>query len=153
MRWNGGNGVQTHTKRTEGLRVNMKRTVRFALPPVHGYPSRKEWEHACWSKLLKSKNLIASLVTHNERRNLVMRAAVIDRIHSGNTYRQIGKELWLSPQTVSSIKKAAKEHGYRSYRERGKTERKKRVYSPLTIPIKRLHGRSVRTKYGTVYLP
>jgi len=137
----------------ERFKVSMKRTVWFALPPVHSYPSRKEWERACWRKLLKSKNLIALLVTNNERRNLVMRAAVTERINAGKRYRQIAEELWLSPQTISSIRKALRENTYRSYRERGKTERKKRVYSPDTVSRKKLHGRPVRTKYGIVYLP
>ena len=94
------------------------------------------------------------LTTRNERHNLVMRAAIIDAINSGKKYREIAEELWLSPQTVSTIKKATKENNYRSYRERGKTERKKKVYSAGPISRRRKHrGRAVRAKYGTVYLP
>ena len=94
------------------------------------------------------------LVTANERRNLVMRAAVVDYMNSGKKFRQIVEELQLSPQTVSSIKKAIKENYYRSYRERGKTERKKKAYSrDNSKTTRRPGGRPVRTKYGTVYLP
>ena len=124
------------------------------LPPVNRYPSRKEWEKVCWERILKSKGILELLVTPNERRNLVMRAAVLDRVKSGKKYRQIAEELWSSPQTVSGIKKAINENNYRSYRERGKTERKKKIYSygPKQVR-KRPHGRPVRTKYGIVYLP
>ncbi|MFH1193008.1 MAG: Trp family transcriptional regulator [Candidatus Jorgensenbacteria bacterium] len=138
----------------DGNKVNTKESAEFTFPSVHNYPSRKEWERACWGKLLKSKNLIALLATPNERRNLVMRAAVTERINAGKKYRQIAEELWLSPQTISSIRKALSENGYRSYRERGKTERKKKVYYSLFPPREhQRRGRPVRTKYGTVYLP
>ena len=126
----------------------------FKLPPLSRYSSRKEWENACWQKLLKSGNLLPLLATPNERHNLIMRAAVMERINSRKKYREIAEELWLSPQTISSIKKAVSENSYKSYRERGKTERKKRIYSRDTHQTKsRPHGRPVHTKYGTVYLP
>ena len=79
-----------------------EKRVLFALPPVNRYTSRKEWERACWQKILKFKTL-ESLVISYERRNLVMRAAVMERINTGKKYRQIAEELWLSPQTISSI--------------------------------------------------
>jgi len=124
------------------------------LPPLNCYSFRKEWEDACWQKILKSKDILKLLTTPNERHNLVMRAAVIDAINSGKKYREIAEELWLSPQTISAIKKALKENNYRSYRERGKIERKRKVYSPvLNTKRKRYRGRPIRTKYGTIYLP
>ena len=128
---------------------------KFALPLISRYPSRKEWENACWQKILKSNNLFELLITSYERRNLIMRAAVISGINSGKSYRQIAEELWLSPQTISSIKKALKENNYQSYRERSKKERKKKVYSSNpTVNQKRKHrGKPVRAKYGTIYLP
>lgn len=130
-----------------------KDKTQFKLPTIRSYPSRKEWENACWQKILKSKDLDA-LLTPYERRNVVMRVAVADRVHSGKKYRQIAEELWLSPQTISSIKKALHENTYRSYRERGKTERKKKVYSSDRFSEKsNRHGRRVRTKYGIVNLP
>jgi len=123
------------------------------LPPLNRYSSREEWENACWQKILKSKDLLKLLTTPNERHNLVMRAAVIDAINSGKKYREIAEELWLSPQTVSTIKKAIKENNYRSYRERGKTERKRKAYSSgPNIKRKEYRGRPVRTKYGTIFV-
>ncbi|NCO89583.1 hypothetical protein COW77_02755 [Candidatus Wolfebacteria bacterium CG18_big_fil_WC_8_21_14_2_50_39_7] len=133
---------------------NKDRNKNFTLPPINRYSSRKEWEDACWHKILKSTNLLKLLVTSYERRHLVRRAAVMDGIHSGKRYRQIAEELWLSPQTISSIKRALKENSYRSYRERSKKERKKKVYSSSPVPKQtKPRGRAVRTKYGTIYLP
>jgi uncharacterized protein YerC len=135
-------------------KVKGKKEFLFALPPVNCYPSRKEWENTCWRKILKSRDFFGLLFTPYERHNFVMRAAVISRINAGKKYRQIGEELWLSSQTISSIKKAINKNSYRSYRERSKTERKKRVYSRDSPQTKRKpHGRPVRTKYGTIYLP
>src|SRR3989344_6766466 len=99
------------------------------MPPINNYSSRKEWEAVCWKKILRSKNLLKLLITAHERRDLVMRAAAIDRILSGKSYNQIGEELWLSPQTVSGIKKALREKIYTSYLERSKKERQKKIYS------------------------
>ena len=94
------------------------------------------------------------LITFYERHNVVMRAAALGRINSGERYREIAEALWISPQTVSSLKKALHERSYKSYRERGKSERKKRIYSrDLARKEKKSRGRPVRTKYGTLYLP
>ncbi|TRZ64761.1 MAG: hypothetical protein D4Q79_00880 [Spirochaetia bacterium] len=133
-----------------------KRELSVILPLIKNYPSRKEWEVVCWRKILESKELLNLLITSNEGHNLVMRAVVMEGLFSGKSYKQISEELWLSPQTISSIKKALKEKAYRSYRERGKTERKKKVYSSWSRPApKRSRPKGVprRTKYGTVYFP
>lgn len=90
------------------------------LPPISQYSSRKEWQEACWQKIAKSGEVLELLTTANERRNLIMRAAVVSCINSGKKFKQIVEEFQLSPQTVSSIKKALKEKNYQSYRERGK---------------------------------
>ncbi|MBI2591802.1 MAG: hypothetical protein HYW34_03955 [Candidatus Brennerbacteria bacterium] len=129
--------------------------VKLALPPITRYSSRKEWEDACWQKILKLNKVSDLLLTSYERHNLVMRAAVIDGINLKKSYTQIADELWLSPQTISSIKKALKENNYRSYRERGKKERKKKIYSsgPVLNQKRKYSGRSIPTKYGRVYLP
>lgn len=133
-------------------KINKKRNG--TTPPVSNYSSRVAWEAACWKKLAASQGLLRLLITAHERHDLVMRAAALDRILSGKSYREIGDELWLSPQTVSGIKKAFRENNYRSYLERSKTERKKRIYHSLRSPAQpRPHGRPVRTKYGMVYIP
>ena len=131
-----------------------KNKISFTLPLVSRYSSRQKWEEACWNKILNSKGILESAITSYERHNLVMRAAVIERINSGKKYKQIAEELWLSPQTISSINKSISENNYKSYRERGKSERKKKIYSPDPVSNKPKHkGRPRRTKYGTIYLP
>lgn len=124
------------------------------MPPVSDYPSRVAWEAACWKKLAAARGLLHLFITAHERHDLVMRAVALDRLLSGKSYRQIGDELWLSPQTVSGIKKAFKEKSYRSYLERSKTERKKIIRHSLGRPAQSRPNRSpVRTKYGIVHLP
>jgi len=113
-----------------------------------------ERETACWHKILKSEELLQLLITSYERHNLVMRVAALEGLAAGKSYRQIGRELWLSPQTISGIKKALREKNYRSYLERSKKERKKKKYSFSAASAKsRPSGTPRRTKYGTIYLP
>ncbi|MEK7212595.1 MAG: Trp family transcriptional regulator [Patescibacteria group bacterium] len=130
-----------------------KQHTSIDLPPISSYPSRKEWEAACWRRISRSQDLLELIITPHERHDLVMRTAALQRILSGKSYRQIGEELWLSSQTISVIKKALNENNYRSYHERGKKERKKRQYSSISRLSARPRGRRVRTKYGTIYLP
>lgn len=126
-----------------------------AMPEIRNYNSRAEWETACWRKISASKDLLDSFITSYERHNLIMRAAAVDAIASGKSYKQIGNELWLSPQTISGIKKALAENNYyRSYLNRSKKERKKRVYSHTAKSGQsRPRGTPRRTKYGTLYIP
>ncbi len=134
----------------------MDKKESTTIPPINNYHSRQEWETACWRKILESKELLPLLITSHERRDLINRAAAIDRIISGKGYREIGDELWLSPQTISVIKKAINERAYRSYLERSHKERKKKKYSASPVSAKsktRPSGKPVRTKYGIVYVP
>lgn len=135
------------------IKINSKKGVLRTLPLISRYSSRKEWEGACWHAIITSRNLLELLTTSYERHNVVMRAAVIEGIRLGKKHKQISEELWLSPQTISSIKKAVRENSYRSYRERGKTERRKKVYTSGPSRGRKRRGRPVRTKYGRVYLP
>lgn len=122
------------------------------IPPVSAYSSRKDWEEGCWHKLLSSRGW-PNLITPYERHNIVMRAAVAHRLRAGISYTDIGRELWLSPQTISAIKKGIRENRYRSYADRGVTERKKKTYTAYRSPRPpRKIGMPRKTKYGTVYL-
>lgn len=126
------------------------------LPPLKNYPSRKDWEDACFRRILESKDLLYILFSVHERRRLVLRAAALEGLASGKSYREISKELWLSLQTVSGIKKAVNDREYRSYAERSKEERKKKRYAGgglLSPKPKKSKGRPKRTKYGTIYMP
>jgi uncharacterized protein YerC len=135
-------------------KINLKNIIgqKIKLPDINNYSSIKEWENACWNKILESKELLSLFITPYERRNLIKRVAVIDKIISGKSYREISKELSLSLQTIGVIKKVIVERVYRSYFERSKTERKKRNYSVNpTSPKKIKFGSKHRTKYGILY--
>jgi len=120
------------------------------LPPRNNYSSRKDWEEDCWNRITRSGKFLDTLVTANERRNIVMRAAVAEFLNSGKRPQQISRELLISRQTINSIRKAIKERNYKSYRERGKTEQKKKVWSRYPSK-KKPYRRYRRTKYGKVY--
>ena len=97
--------------------------------------------------------LLDLLATSYEKHNFVIRAAVMERIDNGKQLKKISEELNVSPQTINSIKRVLREDGYKSYRQRGKVERQKKIYSPLRPSRKpRPAGRAVRTKYGTIYV-
>jgi len=126
----------------------------FKLPPLNQFQSRGEWEGACWKIVSKSNTYLSLLTTAYDRRNIIIRAAALEQLSSGKSYKQITDELWLSPQTISSIKKICSENIYKSYWERSKSERKRKAYSTNSAQQKRKpKGRPVRTKYGTVHIP
>lgn len=122
-----------------------------AMPLLGNYRSRAEWEDACWHKISESKEILELISTSSERHDLVMRAAAINALILGKSYREIGKELWLSPQTISGIKKTLDEDSYKSYP--GRKERKKKVYSHSDTRKYGPRGTPRRTKYGIVYMP
>jgi Trp operon repressor len=141
-------------KQTSAVKKNINNKTSVIIPSIDDYSSRQEWEEASWRKILKSKELLQLLITSHERYDLIMRAAALKGLTSGKSYRQVSKELFLSLQTISGVKKAMVENNYRSYLERSKKERKKKKYSIGPISSKpRHHGRPHRTKYGTIYLP
>jgi len=124
------------------------------MPSIGDYRSREEWEVACWQKILESKEILNMFITSYERHNLVMRVAVLSDLASGKSYLEIGRELFISPQTISGIKKTVGEKTYRSYLNRSKNERKKKEYSrDISVSKPKRRGWPRRTKYGTVYLP
>jgi len=135
---------------------NVQNSVIYKLvkevPPISDYASRKDWENICWQKISNSKEFMQLFVTVPERHELVMRLAALKGLISGKSYREISKEFFVSLQTIGVVKKAMSKGGnYQSYAERGKTERKKKIYSSFK-QTKKHRGRPVKTKYGTVYL-
>ncbi len=128
---------------------------RVVLPPLNAYSSRKEWEDACWEKIVVSRKLLQQLITSHERHDLVLRAVAMEGLASGKSYREIGKETWLSSQTISGIKKVFSGKEYCSYTERSKKERKTKKYNASLFPAQseKSRGRLQRTKYGTIRMP
>ena len=120
--------------------------------PIDYYSSRKIWESSCWDKIVKSETLLRLLITPHERHDFIMRAAVLQGLISGKSYRQIGKELWVSPQTISGIKKATEESIYKSYLERSKKKQKEEKDNSFLFQRHKTKKRAVRTKFGTTYV-
>lgn len=95
---------------------------------LSNFSSRKEWENYLWEEFVKilgkrklEKDIyyfLNSLLTIKERTNITRRLVVISLIKKGKSYKEISEILWLSPNTISSIKKSFKNHrGYQSYFE------------------------------------
>ena len=105
----------------------MKKQERSKIKasPVQRRSSRATWEDAAWRFVLAHPELIELLCTVRERKDLTARAEIMSRLHARVAQRQISRELSVSRQTINAVKKATKEARYRSYRERGKTERKR----------------------------
>lgn len=87
------------------------------------FSSRKEWENYLWKEFLKRVNdkklelFLNNLLTNQEKRNIIKRLAIISLFKKGMNYRQIGEILWLSHNTISSIKKSIGSGEYKSYFE------------------------------------
>ena len=92
-----------------------------------GNESRKEWEALLWeqlvSRLAESKSAelkknLDILISEDERRNILIRAAIIALISEGKSYKEISALLWVSPATISVIKKNifGKFGSYKNYR-------------------------------------
>lgn len=105
---------------------------------ISKFKSRKEWSEAVWRKILEDiKNpelsaVLNSLLSRYEKNIIVNRLAAMALIKKGRTYQQIGNELWLSPVTISSLKKALVKNskdGYKSQRtiKRSRTNQKPRI--------------------------
>lgn len=112
-----------------------------SVPSLDKFKSRKEWEAYIWKKLVsgwskansaqeieKSLNM---LITAHEKKQIIKRASAISLLKQGKSYREIGKMLWLSPTTISAIRKSMRaQTGYISCYTRSKKHEKKQ--KPLT---------------------
>ncbi|MEK7498263.1 MAG: Trp family transcriptional regulator [Patescibacteria group bacterium] len=142
--------------------ISVSIDIPAVIPEVKNYSSRVAWKKAVWDVIVahfvtlrhtnKLEPLLEILLTPHERSRVIHRMAAINRILMNKEYREIEEELFLTPQTISTIKKALREEHYRSYNERGKIERKKKVYSPRksSESSKDPFVRTRRTKYGII---
>lgn len=75
----------------------------------------EQWSEKLWvgliSKIHQAKSereiqsLLEKLLSEDEKSMILKRLAVIALIRSGKSYKEISEILWLSPNTVSTIKK------------------------------------------------
>jgi len=71
------------------------------------------------------------LLSVDEKEAIMKRLAAVNLIRAGKSYKEIGKILWMSPSTVSAVKKSmAKATGYKSgnfYASQSKKEKEKKI--------------------------
>lgn len=105
--------------------------------------SRKEWEGAIWPGFLedikradskkKIARLLDNILSSNEKKLISKRLAALTLIRAGASYKEIGRILWISPSTVSALKKsihkAAQYQSNRYYAGRSKDEKRKNMKS------------------------
>ncbi len=87
--------------------------------------------------------LLKPIVSSAEQKKIIYRIATLDRLENGIGPRRIGRELWVTRQTISAIKKSFHEKSYRSSHVRG---HEKRRYTPDPEKPKKKFYRN--TKYG-----
>lgn len=79
------------------------------------FKSRKDWEESIWQRIVKelvglesenkAKQLLEGLISDYERQLIIRRLTATLLLREGLNYREIGEILWVSPSTISSIKK------------------------------------------------
>jgi predicted transcriptional regulator len=120
--------------------------------------NRKEWEATAWSELVMwftkhdaktLSEILESLTTQSDRSYVIKRAVAMARFQHGATYREIGRELWLTQQTIRTIKKTLSTHSYVSNWERAKAQKEARIAKWLEKRHERPEPKIYRrTKYG-----
>ncbi|MBI4117365.1 MAG: hypothetical protein HY451_01650 [Parcubacteria group bacterium] len=119
------------------------------MEKVAKFKSRKEWERGIWRNFLanieraESKReivkLLDNLLSVREKRFISKRMTALALINAGKSYKEIGKILWISPSTVSALKKSVYGNsGYQSnryYAEKSRNEKRKNMKGlpPQTI--------------------
>ncbi len=79
----------------------------------------------------KIEKMLGMLLTVHEKKQMIKRASAISLLRQGGSYSEIGKSLWLSPTTISAIRKSIRtQTGYISRYTRNKKHEKKQ--KPLT---------------------
>jgi len=104
------------------------------------FKSKKQWSDYVWQRLLKDiKNPVLSvaldsLLGRYEKNIIINRFAAIALIKEGRTYREIGRELWLSANTIRSLKRILESNSmkeYQSYRLRSNRQKQAQIAKEL----------------------
>ncbi len=80
------------------------------------FKSRKEWEEFIWQKVIKeltdigsadkTQKFLEGLIGEYEKKLIIRRLTTILLLKEGLSYRAIGEILWVSPSTISAIKRS-----------------------------------------------
>ena len=104
------------------------------MEKVSKFKSRREWESFLWIAFVeqlvsaKSKtslrNKLEKVLSEAEKQIILKRITAVMLIREGKSYKEIGELLWISPSTISSIKKNfwTNSAGYKSRRQIEKME-------------------------------
>ncbi len=88
----------------------------------------EQWQKQLWEKLMnkitsvkspkETKKILGNLISDYEKKVVLRRLAVTALVKSGKTYQEIGEILWMSPQTISTMKKNlfGNSNNYKSYK-------------------------------------
>ena len=106
------------------------------IPSINKFNSRKEWEDYVWLVLIKEivksnsikklEKMLGMLLTGHEKKQMIKRASAISLLKQGKSYSEIGEVLWLSPTTISAIRKSLRtKEGYVTRYMRNKKPEKK----------------------------
>jgi len=104
-----------------------------------------KWQTDIWRKFLDnlegadSKKEIAELLDNllsvNEKMLISKRLATMALIKSGKSYKEIGRILWISPSTVSAIKKSVHQKtSYKSNRHYAATSKDEKRKNMKALP-------------------
>lgn len=76
------------------------------------------WSEKLWEEIITKltearsrkevKEILEKLISDDERVMIMRRLATLALVKSGHSYRKISEALWLSPNTISTVKKNAK---------------------------------------------
>jgi uncharacterized protein YerC len=105
------------------------------MPLIDKFKSRKELDGYVWNQLVENlaktlsprgtESSLTMLTTASERKQITTRAAALELLKQGKSYSEISKVLWLSPTTISAIRKSLRGgKGYVSGYGWGNTKRK-----------------------------
>lgn len=111
------------------------------MEEIYKFKSRKEWEDFLWLKFLENaekaradkylKNFLDGLLSINEKKLIIKRLTALAMIKAGKSYKEMEEVLWVSPSTISALKKSVlKQSGYQSnrhYAEKSANEKRKRI--------------------------
>lgn len=131
-----------------------------SLSKVNDFATRKDWETKAWEDFIvwcascdsaTLKIIMESIMSTHERGLITRRAAAIEKIIVGTPYREIGRELWLTNQTISSIKKGLKTQSYTSNWVKAKSQKiAKRIDRLQKLSNRPTPKQYRRTKYGKI---
>lgn len=89
--------------------------IKF-MEKIFKFKSRKEWGESAWLNFLKDikktksekklKELLNVLISAKEKNFIIRRLMAVYLIKKGKSYKEIGDILWISPTTISAIKKS-----------------------------------------------